>query len=104
MWLAFESLPLFPCFYAGGLALPAFRRERREFTFCWPVWRAPIGLETLKSLLGWGALTEDKPDVKELSARGVTAVYRSARFKPNQYLACFRTPTLAFGGPVTGGE
>jgi len=98
VWLAFESLPLFPCFCSGGLQLPAFRHARRKFTLCWPVWRAPISLDTLKCLLGWAALTEDSAPDEELTARGVTALYRSARFKPNKYLANFRTPELAFGG------
>jgi hypothetical protein len=62
------------------------------------VWQAPISLDTLKCLLGLAALTQDSPPEEELAARGVTAVYRSARFKPNKYLANFRTPELAFGG------
>ena len=98
VWLAFESLPLFPCFCSRGLQLPSFRHARREFTLCWPVWQAPISLDTLKCLLGLAALTQDSPPEEELAARGVTAVYRSARFKPNKYLANFRTPELAFGG------
>lgn len=104
VWLAFESLPLFPCFYRNGISLPAFRSARREFTFCWPVWRAAIGLETLKSLLAWAGLTEEDPPAAELAARGISTLYRSARFKPNQYLASFRTPELVFGGAAAAGR
>jgi hypothetical protein len=104
VWLAFESLPLFPCFYSRGLQLPSFRHTRREFTLCWPVWQAPISLDTLKCLLGWAALTQDSLREKELAARGVTALYRSARFKPNKYLASFRAPELAFGGAASVGR
>jgi hypothetical protein len=103
VWLAFESLPLFPCFYSRGLQLPSFQHARREFTLCWPVWRAPISLDTLKCLLGWATLTQDSPPEEELAARGVTAIYRSARFKPNKYLASFRSPELAFGGVASEG-
>jgi hypothetical protein len=47
-------------------------------------------------------LTEDPPPEKELAARGVTAIYRSARFKPNKYLASFRSPELAYGAVGVG--
>ena len=97
VWLAFESLPLFPCFYASGLEVRGFLHSRREYAFYWPVWRPPIGPEVLGSLLGLvpAAIAENPT---ELEARGVTAVYRSERFKPNKYLFSFRTPELVFGG------
>jgi hypothetical protein len=99
VWLAFESLPLFPCFADswGRLQVRAFRHDRRDFTLCWPVWRPPISLETLGSLLGWEGLVEDTIPLAELAARGVTAVYRSERFKPNKYLSSFRAAELAAG-------
>ncbi len=98
VWLAFESLPLFPCFYNRGLETRSFHRDRRELALCWPIWHPPISLPTLATLLGWAALLSDDPPEKELRARGVAAVYRSTKFKPNKYLASFRTPVLAFGG------
>jgi hypothetical protein len=97
VWLAFESLPLFPCFYDGRLATRAFRRNRWEYALCWPVWRVPIGLDTLASLLALPALVADPPPAVELESRGIVAVYRSARFKPNKYLASFRPPELVYG-------
>jgi hypothetical protein len=93
VWLAFESLPLFPCFYDHGLKTRAFRAGR-EVSFCWPVWTPPISLDALRTLLGWAALLEDEPPIEELRARGVAAVFRSTKFKPNKYLANFRTPEL----------
>ena len=98
VWLAFESLPLFPCFFSDRLEVRAFQYRAREFALCWPTWRSPISLETLVSLLGWSGLTEDTPRAADLRARGITALYRSARFKPNKYLASFRTPELVYGG------
>jgi hypothetical protein len=103
VWLAFESLPLFPCSYSGGLQVAGLRRRGREFVLSWPVWRAPISMDTLRSLLGSPALAKDPVDGAELSARGVTAVYRSARCKQTDYFASFRAPELVFGG-VAGAE
>ncbi len=96
VWLAFESLPLFPCFFADRLEVRSFQRNGRELVFCWPVWRAPIGLETLSFLLAWEGLTKTTLSEAELAARGIVGVYRSERFKPNKYLASFRVPELAF--------
>jgi hypothetical protein len=101
VWLAFESLPLFPCFAGsrGKLQVQSFRRERRDYTLCWPIWRPAISLETLRTLLGWEGLVKDTIPATELAARGVTAVYRSERFKPNKYLSSFRAAELAAGAP-----
>jgi hypothetical protein len=98
VWVAFESLPLFPCFAGphGKMRVSSFRHDRREYTFCWPVWRPPISIETLGSLLGWAGLVNGSSPA-ELAARGVTAVYRSERFKPNKYLSSFRAAELAAG-------
>jgi hypothetical protein len=96
VWLAFESLPLFPCFCSrGALQVTAFQKRGREYVLYWPVWREPISLDTLRSLLGWVARAIEISK-GELTARGVTAVYRSAKFKPNKYLSSFRAPELVF--------
>jgi hypothetical protein len=99
VWLAFESLPLFPCFagQTGRLQVQAFRHDRRDFALCWPVWRPAISIQTLGSLLGWEGLVKDTIPAAELAARGVSAVYRSERFKPNKYLSSFRAAELAAG-------
>src|SRR5262249_4352143 len=56
VWLAFEALPLFPCFLSEGrLATTGFRttgatwRERVTY-FSWPVWTDPVRLATVRSL------------------------------------------------------
>jgi hypothetical protein len=61
------------------------------------VWRPAVSIETLGSLLGWEGLVNDTIPTNELAARGVTAVYRSERFKPNKYLSSFRAAELAAG-------
>ena len=86
VWLAFESLPLFPCF-SGGVR--GFQHTRREWTFYWPVWKAPLSVQALEYFL---TLTEE-----DMARRGACAVYRSRRFRLNKYYAAFRTPELAWG-------
>lgn len=92
VWLAFESLPLFPHF---GKDVVGFRRRQRDFTLCWPVWTPPVSLSGLKTLLAWDGLVAAEPPLKEMKARGLTAIYRSQKFKPNKYLSSFQSPELA---------
>ena len=97
VWLAFESLPLFPCFSSRGLETRGFIRSGRKAFLSWPVWRPAIGLAELATLLGWTALYDsDHLDRAEMQGRGVAAIYRSERFKPNQYMTTFRPPALAY--------
>ncbi len=89
VWLAFESLPLFPCFWPAP----------HKYAFHWAMWRKPIGIDVLRSLLGW---IEGKT-AEEWRARGLTAVYCSEIFKPNKYLFNFRAAQLMFGGLAAAG-
>src|SRR5205807_1535055 len=97
VWLAFESLPLFPVFAnKKRQRTRAFNEEGRQPVFFWPVWHESISLWELKSLLGCSALLSADPrSWKDLQARGVTAIYRSLKFKPNKYMVTFRPPELA---------
>jgi len=96
VWLAFESLPLFPCFCVSGrLGVRAFESDGRGYAFRWPTWNGAISLDTLRSLLGWTGLTGE-PSAEKLAARGITAIYRSERFKPNKYLSSFRAAELVW--------
>jgi hypothetical protein len=98
VWLAFESLPLFPCFYSHGLATRGlqFKRDKRQLSLCWPIWEGAIGLCELKSLLSWPGILDDKISPEEAKGRGLLAIYRSVQFKPNKYLASFRPPELVY--------
>jgi hypothetical protein len=87
VWLAFEALPLFPCFLSEGrLATTGFRttgatwRERVTY-FSWPVWTDPVRLATVRSLLSLPDLTEPEPPLRELRLRGVEGVFRAERYK-----------------------
>jgi hypothetical protein len=84
VWLAFESLPMFPVFSARDIR--GFERARREWIFSWPVWESPLSLDAIGSFL---ALEAD-----DMIAHGAAAVYQSRRFYLNKYYAAFRTPAL----------
>jgi hypothetical protein len=67
VWLASESLPLFPCFIAEGGRLVV--RAWVGHQFRWPVWEQPVTLAGLKAL------------IRNPSHPQVTAVYGSSRTK-----------------------
>lgn len=76
VWLAFESLPLFPCVPAGGrLRTTGFDEDGGRLT--WPIWDCPIELDTLRCWLGAPDLAAETVKISDLRRRGVCAVYRS---------------------------
>jgi hypothetical protein len=87
VWLAFEALPLFPCFLSRRrLATTGFHTRGstwhdRTTSLTWPVWRRPVPLDTLRSLLSLPALAEEELPEHELRARGIEAVFRSERYR-----------------------
>lgn len=73
VFLATQALPFFPCFVRNGrLHTTGFYRKDGEDWFSWPVWRTPITLGTLRSLLA-------HPFTADLKARGVEVVYHCRR-------------------------
>jgi len=89
VWLAFESLPLFPCFANGRrLVTTGFDRDSNWLT--WPIWDTPISLFTLRSLL---AAAFDDPET--LAMRGVAAIYRARRVTTDKGQAMLKPSTLA---------
>lgn len=81
IWLAFEAMPLFPCFLSQKrLATVGFHRfENRQICFTWPIWSTPVSLATARSLLSLPELAEEEPG-GNLRARGVDVVFRSQRY------------------------
>ena len=76
VWLAFESLPLFPCVPVGSrLRTAGFDREGERFV--WPLWNAPISLPVLRSLLTCPQLFEHPLSAVKLREQGICAVYAS---------------------------
>jgi hypothetical protein len=75
IFLATQGLPLFPCFAVGrSLHTTGFHDENDEDWFSWPIWRRPISLDTLRSLLA-------QPFAVDLQRRGVELVYRCRRVR-----------------------
>jgi hypothetical protein len=74
VFLATQALPLFPCFaVARRLCTTGFyHHDDGEDWFSWPVWRDPISLDTLRSLLA-------QPFTTDLKHRGIEVVYRCLR-------------------------
>jgi hypothetical protein len=73
VFLASQALPLFPCFaVAGTLRTTGFHRDGGDDWFAWPIWREPISLDTLRSLIA-------HPFSRDLKRRGVEVVYRCRR-------------------------
>ncbi|WPD19811.1 hypothetical protein [Thermaerobacter composti] len=77
IWLAIEALPLFPCYVAGGrFRVAGFDRDGTALY--WPVWRDPIALDTLRSLIALG-VHGGRQAAKRLRDSGAVEVFRSAR-------------------------
>lgn len=90
VWLAMESLPFFPCFFEGGLATCAFVRNGRRRSFRWAVWESLLSLPAVRTLLA----QIPGIDKAEKAGRGICAMYESAVYKPNKYLASFQPAEL----------
>ena len=82
VWLAFESLPLFPCFLSQKrLATVGFHRfHKRQTCFTWPIWSTAVSLPTVRSILTLPELANEEPG-GDLRARGIEVVFRSQRYK-----------------------
>jgi hypothetical protein len=94
MWganrLAIEALPLFP-------TLPTHRQLEtvgfhtqgaRKTHWSWPIWEAPAGLDSVRSLLDMADVQRSgRPDLhpEGLAARGITEVYRSRRLTTGKF-------------------
>ena len=87
VWLAVEAMPLYPtAAISGKLQTTGFTATRPRM-FSWPIWKPPIGLDTLRTLI----VTSDS--TASLLKRGVTAVYRSERAESSQGGAFLRPST-----------
>lgn len=89
VWLAFEALPLFPSVAVGRRLRTAGFNEQNE-SFSWPVWEAPLTLDTVRSLL----LLMGAEGVNTLKARGVAAVFRVQRAVSDHGYGAFRAAEL----------
>jgi hypothetical protein len=90
VWLAMESLPLFPCFFERGLATCGLVRQGRRQSFHWAVWESALSLNAVRTLL---AQAPGIPE-KDKTGRGLCAMYKSDVYKPNKYLTSFQPAVL----------
>lgn len=81
--LAIEALPLFPTQPHGHKLRTTGFNHATELS--WPVWSPPIGLSEIRSLLALAQLQEGQSAHAELSALGITEVFRSQRITQGQY-------------------
>lgn len=82
VWLAFNSLPLYPTAISSRqkLVTTGFSRtENQVDSFVWPIWKYPIGLDSLRSLLASSELAVPNKRKDALIRRGIFAVYKSVR-------------------------
>jgi hypothetical protein len=97
-WLAFQALPLFPCFpeaTLGGTArvlTTAFEGHGKDFVFRWPLWTVPATLSTVRSLLA-GATHE--LSAEERRARGIAIVLESQCRRSDHGYGTFSAPVPA---------
>lgn len=76
VFLATQALPLFPCFARGGrLMTTGFYRDGDDQEwFEWPIWRAPLAIDALRSLVA-------RPFTADLKLCGVDVVYHCPRIR-----------------------
>lgn len=80
--LAYRGLVLFPTMpLRSGLATTAWRHVDGKPVFTWPIWKDPVGPETIRSLLLLSELSEERPDRESLLQRGILAALRARRIQ-----------------------
>lgn len=68
-----------------GFGLEAFKQS----SLTWPIWRHPIRLSVVNSLLTLSTLQREQPDRAELDSLGVAAAHRCDRVMTSTYYANF---------------
>jgi hypothetical protein len=87
IWLAVEALSLYPTAAVSGRLQTTGFTPTRPKEFIWPIWKPPISLDTLRTLI----MTSDR--TTSLMRRGVAAIYRSERVESSQGGAFLRPST-----------
>jgi len=87
VWLSVEALPLYPTAVVSGRLQTTGFTAARPIMFSWPIWKPPICLDMLRTLV----MTSDS--TSSLLRRGVTAIYCSERVESSQGGAFLRPST-----------
>ena len=87
--LAAEALPLFPTAPDGRhLRTVGFEDRNREPEVTWPIWREPIEVETVASVLAMEELQcaeISETTRKQFNRREIVQVFRARRFTEGKY-------------------
>ena len=85
--LAIEGVRLYPTMPSNShLATTGFTGQKASNTFLsWPIWKAPISLDTCRSLLAHTELTKPSPASNACRAIGIVAVLRSQRITTGKF-------------------
>jgi hypothetical protein len=91
-WLAFRGLVCLPVTGVGGqLTTTGCMGRRKNGTFVWPLWRDPVGPETVRSLVAWPRL--DGLDGARRRALGIATVLAADLTKKADGYAGMFSPT-----------
>ena len=84
--LAVEALPLLPTAPRNRqLDTTGFSRQDRAVRLTWPIWKAPLGVDVVRSLLASSEIQRPAPNRLNLTAMGIVEVYRSQRITVGKY-------------------
>ncbi len=85
--LAIEALPFFPTLPMGQkLHTTGFSKSRdKGVLFTWPIWKTPLSIDAITSLISLDELQRPQPNRENLSARGIVEIYRSRRITTGKY-------------------
>ncbi len=89
--LALFGMACFPVIPVNGQAeTTGFGlKAPRQSSFTWPIWKHPVNLSVVRSLLTVAELQRKQPDRLKLDSLGVAAAYRCNRVMTSTYYANF---------------
>jgi hypothetical protein len=93
-FLAVEAIPLFPLVPDRWANQPGFDYAAEGQSFRWPLWRAPLSLDSIRSLLTLPLGDADRWPSTKRHALGLAAVFVSRVVQPSGRYRCF-TPAQA---------
>jgi hypothetical protein len=97
VWLAVESIPLFPTAVSRGrLLTTGFSTKAKVTKLVWPIWTRPIGVDALRTLLMTSDLLSGNESCETLTRRGVAAVYQAVRSEFGKGYAILRPANLVW--------
>lgn len=83
--LAFEGMSFLSTAPSSSrLQTMCFSRISHQTAFRWPIWAIPINQRTIQSMLCLDTLHTTEPNLDQLAARGISALYQSEKVKIGQ--------------------